>query len=191
MKWRYELGSASIVAWLALFSNVLAEASTAPVDTREPAVAVEGVQASAHAHDDDAATVQPPESTALRPAQNSVFLELLGSSILYSVNYERVLFGQVAVRVGLSPLFSSSTGWLFSAPVTVTYVGLGGFETGVGVTLMSERAPFVTTLAGYRLHPRGGAGFQLRMGGMVIMGQGVAHFSRVVPWTYLSVGAGF
>jgi hypothetical protein len=120
-----------------------------------------------------------------------VFLEVLGSSILYSVNYERVLFDQVAVRIGFSALPSSGPEWYFTAPVTFTWVGLGGFEVGAGATVLSDRAPMVSTLAGYRLHPRGGAGFQLRMGGMVLMAHDLTHFSTVVPWTYLSVGAGF
>lgn len=100
----------------------------------------------------------------------------------------------------------------FTIPVTATYVGLRGLEAGGGMTLLhtsgsgssvgvsasgSGFAPLFTALVGYRLHPTGGAGFQFRVGAMAMMGEGLSLSSDnpggfgVLPWLYLSLGAGF
>jgi hypothetical protein len=58
-------------------------------------------------------------------------------------------------------------------------------------------SPLGTALVGYRLHPRGHAGFQFRVGAMAMMGQGLSLSASnpgsfgVLPWLYLSAGAGF
>lgn len=155
-----QLASASVAAWLALFSSVLADAPRAPV--------------------------------AAEPVPNAVFVEALGPAMVYSVNYERLLLSQVAVRVGFAPWFWAIDGKLnFAAPITLTYVGLEGFEAGGGIAFLTDRAPLASALVGYRLHPRGHAGFQFRVGGMVLVGDHLTHFGDVAPWLYLSVGAGF
>ena len=54
-----------------------------------------------------------------------------------------------------------------------------------------------TLMLGYRLHPVGGAGFQFRIGMMALIGPGLNVFGDdpysvgVLPWGYISFGAGF
>lgn len=162
-----QLTSAAVAAWLALFSTAFADAPAAPA-------------------------AQLPEPTVLEPAPNAVFLEALGPAIAYSVNYERILLGQVAVRVGIAPWLGATHDAVnFAVPITLTYVGLDRLEAGGGITFLNDRSPMASVLVGYRLHPRGGAGFQFRVGGMVLVGEQLTHFGDVAPWLYLSVGAGF
>jgi hypothetical protein len=106
---------------------------------------------------------------------------------------------------------TASAGFV-TVPVTVSYVGLRHLELGGGMTLLhasgsgstvgasasgSGFAPLGTALVGYRLHPVGGAGFQFRVGGMAMMGKGLSLSASdptafgVLPWLYLSAGAGF
>lgn len=100
----------------------------------------------------------------------------------------------------------------FTFPVTASYVGLRGLEVGGGMTLMHASgsgssvgvsadgggfAPLGVAMVGYRLHPMNGAGFQFRVGAMAMMGQGLSLSASnpggfgVLPWLYLSAGAGF
>lgn len=79
----------------------------------------------------------------------------------------------------------------FAVPLTIAYVGYHGLEAGGGITLLSDRAPIATTLVGYKLHPRAGAGFQFRAGGMLLAGSQIWHAGPVMPWLYLSAGIGF
>jgi hypothetical protein len=185
MKRPYQLGSASLAAWLALVSSALADASAAPQDARQPPIA--------EANHGDTPSAQLPELSVLRPAPNAVFLEVLGPATVYSVNYERILFSQVAVRVGFAAWWWTTTHGKpnFVAPITLAYVGLAGLEAGGGITLQTERAPMASMLVGYRLHPRGEAGFQFRVGGMVLIGTQLTHLGDFLPWLYVSVGAGF
>jgi hypothetical protein len=100
----------------------------------------------------------------------------------------------------------------FTIPLTATYVGLRGLEVGGGMTILhtsgsgssvgvsasgSGFAPLGVALVGYRLHPDNGAGFQFRVGAMAMMGEGLSLSTDnpggfgVLPWLYLSAGAGF
>jgi hypothetical protein len=184
--------SASVIAWLALFTSVFADSSTRPVQTREPPSARSSEQDSALVHE---RVVRPARrSSARKPAENALYLELLGPAVVFSLNYERVLVGQVGVRVGFSPLWGSTSDgqFDFAVPITIAYVGWHGLEAGGGITLLTDRAPIATTLIGYRLHPRGGAGFQFRAGGMLLAGNEIwRHVGSVMPWLYLSAGVGF
>jgi hypothetical protein len=192
MKRHSYLCSASIVAWLALFTSVFADSSTTPVDTREPPIAGSIEQESALVHE---RVVRPARrSSAPKPAPNAVFLEVLGPALALSLNYERILFSQVSVRVGLYPglLESTNNKLYFTVPLTIAYVGWHGLEAGGGITFLSDRAPIATTLVGYRLHPRGGVGFQFRAGGMLLAGNQIwRHVGSVMPWLYLSAGVGY
>ncbi|MGH7435564.1 MAG: hypothetical protein ACREOE_05790 [Gemmatimonadales bacterium] len=63
--------------------------------------------------------------------------------------------------------------------------------------------PFGVAFIGYRFHPEGHGGFQLRVGAMALVGNGFALSGSdppnygdaerfgVVPWAYMSVGASF
>lgn len=194
MKRHSYFSSAFVIAWLALFTSVFADSSTRPVETREPPIVRSSEQDSALVHE---RVVRPARrSSARKPAQNALYFELLGPAFDYSLNYERILFSQVAVRVGFSPRFwgrSNREGYLdFAVPITIAYVGWHGLEAGGGITLLTDRAPIATTLVGYRFHPRGGAGFQFRAGGMLLAGDQIwRHVGSVMPWLYLSVGVGY
>jgi hypothetical protein len=74
----------------------------------------------------------------------------------------------------------------------------GGSGSTVGASASgSGFAPLGVALVGYRAHPLGGAGFQFRVGGMAMMGKGLSLSTSdpaafgVLPWLYLSAGAGF
>jgi hypothetical protein len=146
-------------------------------------------------------------------APNGIYAELLGPGYLYSVNYERVIANAVAPRIGVGFVGSVSTSGgqrssLISIPLTISYVGLHrgkhGFEVGGGGALYfpsnfsvvpggngsTGTAGLITALAGYRLHPVGHLGFQLRVGLEInaLFGQGSM---AIYPWPYLSLGAAF
>ncbi|HMY16108.1 MAG TPA: hypothetical protein PKA58_07245 [Polyangium sp.] len=85
-----------------------------------------------------------------RPAPNSVFAEMLGAGVWYSVNYERRVIDDLGVRAGLSYMAfgasvssggsTASAGYsMFNIPVTAEYLGVRkgkhGLEAGGGVTL--------------------------------------------------------
>jgi len=152
----------------------------------------------------------PPGEAGDHPAPNSVFFEGLGSAVLYSINYERRVIDDLGLRIGLSNIselgsrgnsgglgisvYFPST-WL--VPLTASYLGVRSgrhtFEFGGGPTLSYSKDPidggfggFGSVFVGYRLHPVNGTGFQLRVGAMGLVGS-----FGVVPWGYLSLGAGF
>ncbi len=51
---------------------------------------------------------EPDESD--RPAPNSIFLEGLGSGVLYSINYERRVIDDLGLRIGLGHVQFGSPG---------------------------------------------------------------------------------
>jgi hypothetical protein len=187
--------------------------SQAPSLPPQPAASAEAPQA-------------PPES-GNRPAPNSIYLEGLGAGLLYSINYERMVANEVGVRAGFSYMSfgasassgtssSSSSATFITIPVTASYIGirarkhaleLGGGATiayasgsasGVGASASGAGVtPYGLVMVGYRLHPVDQAGFQLRVGLMALVGQGLALSNAnpsavgVLPWGYLSLGASF
>jgi hypothetical protein len=138
-------------------------------------------------------------------APNSVYAEGFGAAIAYSLNYERLIVDQVAVRVGVS-LFGVHAGRVESGfvafPITASYVGLRShkhaLEIGGGVTLANSGfdsvhvlsayttgdglEPIGVAFVGYRLHPEGGAGLQARAGVMVLSGNGIAFAHNGSEW---------
>jgi hypothetical protein len=162
-----------------------------------------------------------------RPAPNSVYVEGLGAGLVYSINYERMVADEVGVRVGFSYLSfgatasaggqtSSASASFVTIPITASYIGvrrrsssleLGGGATiayasgsasGVGASASgSGMTPYGVAMVGYRLHPVDHPGFQLRVGLMALVGQGLALSNAdpralgVLPWGYLSLGASF
>jgi hypothetical protein len=109
---------------------------------------------------------------------------------------------------------SASASYL-TIPLTVSYLGVrgrrSGLEVGGGLTLAyasgsassgvssasgSGITPFGTAMVGYRLHPVDGAGFQFRVGIMALAAKGLSfdpdpNKFGVLPWLYISFGAGF
>jgi hypothetical protein len=147
----------------------------------------------------------PPEYVAAsdQRAENSIYGEALGAGLVYSVNYERLVIQDLAVRVGLSYMSFSSTASSGSSttsssatymtfPIEISYLGIGNahhiFEVGGGLSLLyangsasglgyessgSGMGYLGNVLFGYRLHPVGHAGFHLRVGMMVFIGKGL------------------
>jgi len=147
-------------------------------------------------------------------AESSVYLELGGPGVLYSLNYERLLRPDVALRVGLG-LFAireEGTGdgmtWL-TVPITGSYlvgqrahrfeVG-GGLATGYAWSDLNQRPGatddyFLIALslhAGYRYQPRDG-GFLLRaLVTPIVGGRRFAPLGMpVTVWAGLSLGWSF
>lgn len=111
---------------------------------------------------------------------------------------------------------SSASSSFITIPVTASYLGVrsgkSALEVGGGMTLVfasgsasgvgvsssgSGAVPMGVAMVGYRLHPVGGAGFQFRVGVMAIVAKGAGLSSPdptsigVLPWGYISFGAGF
>lgn len=139
-------------------------------------------------------------------ARNSIFLELGGNALFYSLNYDHKFFNHLSARVGGMYLGVGERGTdanvsLLLVPVMVNYlVGSGSsrLEIGAGITVgqaggnlegvgeFSEGGvgAFTSTI-GYRLQPTDG-GFLLRVGFTpLFVSQGV------LPWAGLSLGATF
>lgn len=110
---------------------------------------------------------------------------------------------------------SASASYL-TIPITASYLGVrgrrSGLELGAGMTLAytsaaassgvvassaAGMAPIGTAMVGYRLHPVDQAGFQFRVGLMALYAKGLSLSNPdpeafgVLPWFYLSAGAGF
>ena len=134
------------------------------------------------------------DAEGIRQTPNSVYLELGGSGILYTVNYERFVQEDFSVRagagfvwVGLPGVGSAS---LLAIPVTASYFGVRSgehaLELGGGAVLVHATAEsditgaeaFAegtgvggTAIVGYRYLPRSG-GFNFRAAFTPIWGEG-------------------
>jgi len=110
---------------------------------------------------------------------------------------------------------SSASSTYVTVPITASYLGVrgrrSGLEVGGGLTLAyasgsastgvssasgSGMTPIGTAMVGYRLHPVDGAGFQFRVGVMALAAKGFSfdpdpNKFGVLPWLYMSLGAGF
>jgi hypothetical protein len=155
---------------------------------------------------------QTPGITGSRVARNTIYLEALGSAVLYSINYERFLSDVVSLRLGgsLISLTASDTVTtesvsMVAVPITLSYLGLSSgdhaFELGGGATIVSFSARASdsggtsafgsasgvagTAIAGYRYAPRAG-GINFRAAFTPVFGSG-----GFVPWFGLAVGYGF
>jgi len=132
-------------------------------------------------------------------ANNSVFAELGGPGLLYSINYERVVENDFGLRIGMSYVsFSASAGTssasaaVVAVPVIASYLGMRGgnhiLEVGVGATGVyasgsasgggfaasgSGMTALGTALIGYRRQPVDG-GFQFRIGFEAVAGKGLS-----------------
>jgi hypothetical protein len=145
-----------------------------------------------------------PRAEEPKPAPNSIYAEGLGAGLVYSLNYERLVIDDLAVRAGFSYMSfgassttngetASASATFMTFPITASYLGVRSgkhaLELGGGATILSASgsasAPGVSTSAsglgalgtamvGYRLHPLEGAGFNFRVGAMALMGNGVS-----------------
>lgn len=137
-----------------------------------------------------------------RTASNSVFLEVGGPGIIYSLNYDRMLCEMFSLRVGATyfafhELYDDYAGYFFAPVVANLLLGSAQhkFEAGLGV-VPGWAFPFragdysgfqfnQVALAGYRYAPTGG-GLTFRANVEVI------HLKAgFLPWGGVSVGYGF
>ena len=153
----------------------------------------------------------PARAQSADLAKNAMYVELGGSGVIYSINYERI-FGDLSMRAGFSYLSVSSAAGTSSAkvsatgiPVTMSYLGIGGnnkLELGGGVLFekfsgtaswglgQDVRAgafvPMATFIVGYRYQPASG-GFNFRLAFTPVYHPDVGFY----PWGGLSFGFGF
>jgi hypothetical protein len=160
---------------------------------------------------DTAAPQAPAPRTEPKLAPNSIYAEGLGAGLAYSLNYERLVVDDVAVRAGFSYMSfgatattsagtSSASATFMTFPITASYIGVRAgkhaLELGGGATLMSASGSasgigasssgsgmgaLGTAMVGYRIHPLEGAGFNFRVGAMALMGKGVSLSSSSDP----------
>jgi hypothetical protein len=142
----------------------------------------------------------PPEQEEPAPMPNSLYLEGLGAGLYYSLNYERRVIEDLAVRIGFgyvsmsaSAGTSSASSSVLTIPITASYLGIrgvsSGLELGGGATLIyasstassggvtafgSGMGAVGTFMVGYRYHPAGRAGFNFRVGLMALLGRGLS-----------------
>jgi hypothetical protein len=194
------------------FALVLAKADR--VDAAPPAKGAAAPMAiQPTARPVDAATPQAAQlpRTELKLAPNSIYAEGLGAGLAYSLNYERMVADEVAVRAGFSYMSfgasvssggqtSSASASIMTFPITASYVGVRSgkhaLELGGGTTLMSASGSasgigasssgsgfgaLGNAMVGYRIHPVDGAGFNFRVGAMALMGKGVSLSNTADP----------
>lgn len=132
---------------------------------------------------------------------NTVYVEGFGGGLWWSLNYERLVLEDLAIRAGFgyvglegidSDGSSVSVGFI-SIPLSVSYLGLGStrhmFEVGAGAMIIgftgtvrsglstssgSGAGAFGQVFGGYRYHPSGRAGFNFRAGVLAIIGRGLS-----------------
>jgi hypothetical protein len=122
-----------------------APASTSSQAAAAPAAATPPTDAATPAE-------KPAKDAGNHPAPNSVYAEGLGAGIVYSINYERMVIDDVAVRAGFGYLSvgasasgggatASSNATFLMFPITASYTGIRthggtGLELGGGSTLL-------------------------------------------------------
>lgn len=118
-----------------------------------------------------------PGPSGQRTERNCLFVELGGSALFYSVNYERFVRDGLSLRVGMGLISDNLFGNLSIFPVTASYLGLRSgnhaFELGGGAVFVSSEASvgpddafetrsLGTAIVGYRYAPLDG-GFSFRV----------------------------
>lgn len=142
-------------------------------------------------------------------ADDVLYVELLGSGGILSVNYERMLGADWALRAGIGWIGATGgtvepTVVYLGAPLLVEYLGIGTanhhLELGLGLVptltlgdekhahLVIDTPPVIAVgVVGYR-YQRPDGGFMLRAGFTPLVGGGDVGFS---PWPGLSLGVAF
>jgi hypothetical protein len=140
------------------------------------------------------------------PVKNQVYLELGGSGLTYSINYERLLSENFALRggIGITPGLLFIDGTLFTIPISGSYLIGGDFsklELGLGATYITSTdieffdlpagsfsAVAIDGIIGYRGgNPRGGFVFRIAFNPMYS-----SEFNpNFIPYGLISFGYGF
>ena len=84
---------------------------------------------------------QAPEPSAYK---QSLFIELGGNALFYSLNYDRMIEERLAARIGVGAL-SVDDNWVVSIPLTLGYIlgqGNSRMEVGGGVTILTGDIDF-------------------------------------------------
>ncbi len=147
-----------------------------------------------------------------RSAYNSVYLELLGNGVFYSINYDRMFSKSMGGRIGIMWITDGDDS--FSVlPVMANYLigkGKHKLELGLGALVVFAFGPAAenevdsgirgTATVGYRLQPPDG-GFVFRVGFTPIFFAGEEFnlgrprsqqsATAFAPWGGLSIGIGF
>jgi hypothetical protein len=165
------------------------------------------IQPTAQRPVDMAAPQAPTSREQPKLAPNTIYAEGLGAGGVYSLNYERLVIDDLAVRAGFSYISmslsagsSSASASLLTIPITASYIGVRSgkhaLELGGGATLTSASAAgrtlgssasssglgaFGSAMVGYRIHPLEGAGFNFRIGAAALMGKGMSLSSDGDP----------
>jgi hypothetical protein len=150
---------------------------------------------SVRAQDQGAVGTARPEAGITAP--NAIYVELLGSGLIYSINYDRLFTDYFGARIGIGYLPDGSLS-LTTIPITASFFPFGAssskLEIGAGVVQASLGSTKVgkTTggtylgyvgILGYRFEPRDG-GFLFRFAFTPFILNG--HFQP-----YLGISAGF
>ena len=178
------------------------EPTSPPAEGPEPAPAAEPAPV-AEAATEPSTSIQtpPPKAASEKTAMNSVYFELGGPAIIYSLNYERRI-QDFNLRVGIGGLAWGGIGYAM-IPFGFNYVGVGSdvhhLELGAAATLWlgfagdeSVSGMAFSPIVGYRLQEVGG-GFHFRAGISPLVagfgeGGGAAGF---IPLPYVSFGGCF
>ncbi|MEM1417780.1 MAG: hypothetical protein AAGH15_22970 [Myxococcota bacterium] len=161
------------------------------------------------------APIQPPPPVAnrdARGARNVVFVEGLGAGLFWSLNYERFLTKDLALRFGFGvtrftdPDFEDTQYTFLAIPVLLSFTGVDNASGGNGAHHLNLSAGFVAVYvsetvddtftadgsgglgvleASYRYQPRDG-GFMFRSGPQLLIGAGI-----VQVWWSLALGGAF
>jgi hypothetical protein len=149
------VGISSIVLALLAAGPAFAQTvpSSAPAGTASTSAAPVAATPPADA---PAPAEHPAKEAGNHPAPNSVYAEGLGAGIVYSINYERMVMDDVAVRAGFGYLSvgasasangatASSSATYVMVPITASYTGVrtrggAGLELGAGSTLIYTSA---------------------------------------------------
>ena len=121
-------------------------------------------------------------------AKSSIYIQLGGSGVGISLNYEYFIRDDMPLRVGFGTIL-----WISSIPVTLSKLtgeSRHKLELGGGIGLRGKTSSAVSGIVGYRYQPEvAGAIFRLSFTPIietVVGGGGV-----LVPWVGLSLGYTF
>jgi hypothetical protein len=137
----------------ALAADTSAETATDAVDPAVSGMLPPGEKTDApDASADKAASSSKSTNEKGREAKNAIYLDLAGPGLFYSINYDREVIPDLAVRIGLSYLsVGASTGdgtnsvsakfSYLAIPITASYLGIGSksnmLELGGGPVIMN------------------------------------------------------
>jgi len=140
------------------------------------------------------------------PVKNQIYLEIGGFGLTYSINYERLVSENFALRggIGVTPGLLFIDGTLFTIPVSGSYLIGGDFsklELGLGATYITSTdielfdlpagsfsAVAIDGIIGYRVgNPQGGFVFRIAFNPMYS-----SEFNpNFIPYGLISFGYGF